>query len=425
MAVTGITIRAVQSLQPGETIWDAGHREAVRGFGVRRQRGDPVYVLKYRALGRQRFFTIGPHGSPWTPEKARREAKRLLGLVADGKDPAGAKEEARLAARDTIGPIVDDYLHAVKPTQRPKSHSETRRYLRKVWKPIHPISIHSITRRQIAARLTTIEIERGATSAARARSALSAMFKWAIGEGYDVVNPVTGTNQPGEAKSRERVLTDTELAAIWRACGDDDYGRIVRLLILTGQRRGEIGGLRREEIADAGVDGATLLPIPAIRLPPSRTKNHREHLLPLSDAALAIIGAALRETNRDFAFGRGPRSLDGPERGFGGWSKSKAALDARIVEARGEPLPHWTVHDLRRTAATLMADRLGVMPHIVEAILNHISGHKSGVAGVYNLARYSAEMREALERWTREVSRIVAGRPRAVTLQRVVSGIGG
>ena len=84
MAVLGVTIWSVQSLAPGETIWDAGHKEAVRGFGVRRQRGTPVYVVKYRALGRQRFFTIGPHGSPWTPEKARKEAKRLLGLVARG-----------------------------------------------------------------------------------------------------------------------------------------------------------------------------------------------------------------------------------------------------------------------------------------------------------------------------------------------------
>src|SRR6202047_5689375 len=88
MAVSNITIRAVQALKPGETIWDADHREAVRGFGVRRQRDQATYVLKYRVFGRQRFFTIGPHGSPWTPEKARREAKRLLGLVADGKDPA-------------------------------------------------------------------------------------------------------------------------------------------------------------------------------------------------------------------------------------------------------------------------------------------------------------------------------------------------
>src|SRR5271167_1118765 len=110
MAVSGITVRAVQSLKPGETIWDAGHKEAVRGFGIRRQRGEPVYVVKYRVFGRQRFFTIGRHGSPWTPEKARKEAKRLLGLVADGKDPADARAQAALRAADTLRKIADLYL---------------------------------------------------------------------------------------------------------------------------------------------------------------------------------------------------------------------------------------------------------------------------------------------------------------------------
>jgi hypothetical protein len=108
MALRGIAVRTVQALKPGETIWDAGHREAVKGFGARRQRGDPVYVIKYRVFGRQRFVTIGRHGSPWTPDKARREAKRLLGLVADGKDPQAEKIEARAKAADTLESVADD-----------------------------------------------------------------------------------------------------------------------------------------------------------------------------------------------------------------------------------------------------------------------------------------------------------------------------
>src|SRR3954452_16910298 len=120
MANLGITVRTVQSLGPGETIWDSDHKEAVRGFGVRRQRGTPVYVLKFRACGRQRFFTIGPHGSPWTPEKARKEAKRLLGLVADGKDPADERALALLQAADTFRKIADQYLKHAKQRQRPR-----------------------------------------------------------------------------------------------------------------------------------------------------------------------------------------------------------------------------------------------------------------------------------------------------------------
>ena len=411
MAQTAITLRSVQALEPGATIWDAGHREAVRGFGVRRQRGDPVYVIKYRVLGRQRFVTIGPHGSPWTPEKARREAKRLLGLVADGKDPADEKAQAQLRERDTLGKIAEAYLTVARDRQKPRSYVETKRHLLANWKPLHSTSVFKIRRRHVTDRLREITQAQGPTAAMHARAALSTFFNWAIAEGYEIIaNPVIGTNRPLTGKARERVLSETEFRAIWRACRDDDHGRIVRLLILTAQRRDEVGGLRWSELAG---DNWTI--------PGARTKNHREHSLPLAPAALALIEASPRRNDRDFIFGDGPRKSGDPQRGYSGWSKSKAALDKRISEALGSPLPVWTLHDLRRTAATIMADRLGVLPHIIEAILNHVSGHRAGVAGVYNRARYADEMREALERWAREVSRIVAGRPRTLTLQRVVS----
>jgi hypothetical protein len=109
MASKGITVRTVHAMKPGATIWDAGHKEAVKGFGVRRQRGEAVYVIKYRIFGRQRFVTIGRHGSPWTPDKARREAKRLLGMVAAGRDPQAEKVEAQAKAADTLGKVADDY----------------------------------------------------------------------------------------------------------------------------------------------------------------------------------------------------------------------------------------------------------------------------------------------------------------------------
>ena len=403
MALASITIRTVQALAPGEALWDAGHKEAVRGFGVRRQRDQATYVLKYRVFGRQRFFTIGPHGSPWTPEKARREAKRLLGLVADGKDPADTKVQASLQAADTLRKVADQYLEVAKKKQRPRTHSEIARYLLTAWKPLHSLSVFKISRRHIAARVADIATEQGAVSAARARTALSTMFNWAIREGLDIpANPVHGTNRPEQPKSRERVLSYGELAEIWQACGDDDYGRIVRLLILSAQRRDEVGGMRWQELdTEAG----------QWFLPSARTKNHREHVLPLVRDALVLLPHC--RTGRDHIFGDGPRREGDQHRGFSGWSKSKAALDARILAARkmvdagAKPLSHWTVHDLRRTAATVMADQLGVLPHIVEAILNHVSGHRAGVAGVYNRARYQAEMRQALERWGAYVSDIV------------------
>jgi integrase len=394
MAVSSITIRAVQALKPGETIWDADHREAVRGFGIRRQRDQATYVLKYRVFGRQRFVTIGPHGAPWTPELARREAKRLLGLVANGKDPADEKAKARLQAADTLRVIADQYLRNAKQRLKPRTYSEIERYLLVSWKSLHPVSVFQITRRHISARIADIASDHGKVSAARARTALSSMFNWAIREGLDIAtNPVLGTNRPAQPGSRERVLTETELSAIWWASGEDDYGRIVRLLLLTAQRRNEVGSMQWAELDT--ISGLWTLP-------GARTKNHREHLLPLVPAALALLPP--RREGRDFLFGDGPRRSGDPHRGFSGWSKSKAALDERIAEALSEPLPHWTVHDLRRSASTVMADRLGVLPHIVEAILNHVSGHRAGVAGVYNRARYAAEMREALQLWAQHVA---------------------
>ncbi len=400
-----------------------GHAAAARA-GLAFQRlelvfGVGAHFLGHAALGRQRFLTIGPHGSPWTPDAARREAKKLLGQVAAERDPAEAKAQARLEATDTLGKITIDYLKAVQPMQRPATHSEIKRYLTKAWKPLHPVSVFSITRRQITGRVAKIAEAHGDVSATRARAALCTLFNWAIAEGYEIAaNPVLGSNRPAQPKSRDRVLSDAELAEIWRACGDDDYGRIVRLLILTGQRRDEVGGMQWPELDT--VAGTWILP-------GTRTKNHREHSLPLSPATLALLPA--RRNDRDHVFGDGPRREGDTPRGFGGWSKSKAALDALMLAARQEddadakPLPAWTIHDVRRSVATGMADRLGVLPHIVEAVLNHISGHRAGVAGVYNRARYEVEMRDALKRWSEHVAVLVRPtapiRPKSIRIVRI------
>jgi integrase len=180
--------------------------------------------------------TIGRHGSPWTPDTARREARRLLGLVAEGTDPAAAKAQARIAAIDTLQGVLERYLKHAKQKQKPRTYLETERHLLVGWKPLHSIPVAEVQRRHIAARLADL------TDASHARAALSACFNWAIGEGLAEANPVSGTNRP-QAHSRDRVLADEELVAIWKACRDDDYGRIVRLLLLTGQRRDEVAGL--------------------------------------------------------------------------------------------------------------------------------------------------------------------------------------
>jgi integrase len=179
------------------------------------------------------------------------------------------------------------------------------------------------------------------------------------------------------------VLGDAELVKIWNAAPDSDFGRIVKLLVLTGQRRDEIADLQRAEIGDA-----------VLALPAARTKNGRAHDVPLSAQALAVLGDHPERVGRTYAFGDG-------EGGFSGFSRAKERLD----EACG--VIDWTLHDLRRTMATRMAD-LGVQPHVIEATLNHVSGHKAGVAGVYNRSTYAAEKRAALDLWGTHVQMLLA-----------------
>jgi integrase len=386
--VSAITLTTVKTLAPGEAIWD----DAVRGFGVRRQKKAASYIIKYRAAGgTQRLYTIGAHGR-WTPDTARKEARRLLGLVASGADPASQKADARREANNTLRGVIDSYLRVVQ--QKPRTLADTRRYLLDEWKPLHSHPIASIRRRDISLRVAEIAESRPVI-AIRARAALSAMFSWAIREGYDIpANPVLGTNCPPEPASRTRALADAELRSIWRACTDDDFGRIVRLLILTGQRRDEIGGLRWSEIEPAG-----------LRLPATRTKNAREHSLPLVPAARALLPP---RRDGDFIFGAGPRRRGDPPRGYSGWTKSRQALDARIASVGARPLEPWVIHDIRRSVATGLAE-LGVHPHIIEAILNHVSGHRAGVAGVYQRARYSDQMQSALARWADHIAALVTG----------------
>jgi integrase len=238
------------------------------------------------------------------------------------------------------------------------------------------------------------------------------MFVWAMGEGLANTNPVIGTNKPGEERSRDRVLRAWEMALIRRATeGGGDFNTIVRLLMLTGQHRDEIAGLRWSELE---LDRAIW------SLPASRTKNRRVHDVPLSNAALDLIASVRQRDGRDLLFGKA-------EGAFSGWPQSKSRLDRRIAALRAQALGRnepdrkteepWVLHDLRRTLVTGMAE-IGVQPRVIEAVVNHVSGHKAGVAGVYNRATSAAEKRRALERWTEHVLALVAGDEASVAPRR-------
>jgi integrase len=252
-----------------------------------------------------------------------------------------------------------------------------------------------LDKRAIAQRLGEIASSRGPVAADTSRKILSSFFAWAIGEGLVDTNPVIGTTRRG-AKDRDRVLSEAELTEIWHALPHSVYGTTIKLLMLTGQRREEIGGLRWSEIDLTGK---------VIRLPAERVKNGTAHDVPLSPQAMELLQAQPRRIGlQDFVFGTVGRI---------GYSTPKRELDVRINAARASlgvaPIAPWVHHDLRRSVATHMAEKLDIDPHIVEAVLNHVSGHKRGVAGVYNKALYERRKREALDRWGAYVEALVSG----------------
>lgn len=360
--------------------WDA----KLTGFGKRIRDGRETWVIQYRLGHKQRRMTIGTCAK-LTVAQAREQARRRLAEVELGQDPAAAKRQSRVEAKNTLRAVVSQYLEARQGAIRPKTYREVSRYLNDHWSPLHGVPISAVKRADVALELAKMIRSNGNAAAGQARAALSAFFVWCIGEGIAESNPVIGSNKPAQGPARDRVLDDRELVAIWRASGDDDYGRIVKLLALTGCRRDEVGGLRWSEVD---------IKERVIRLPGERVKTHRSHDVPLTDLAWSILQE--RPVTGEYVFGGGS--------GFSAWSICKKALDERL----GDSVAAWRLHDVRRSAATKMCD-IGIAPHVVEQILNHQSGHKGGVAGTYNRSRYEREVRAALARWSDHVAALVEG----------------
>lgn len=366
--------------------------ETLPGFGVRKfKSGKAYWFVKYNIGKKQRKRTLGAV-QPGSLAAKRKMADEILTRARLGQDTAAAGDAAKaLASRvvATIGELVPKYLGGIEASLRPSTVAETKRYLSRYWAGLHKLTPRAVIRAEIVDGIDNIEAANGAVSADRARVALSGFFAWCIDRGSADANPALGIRRRAPLPSNERVLSVIELVAIWKAAGTvDDYGRIIRLLILTAQRRDEIGGLGRDEINSAERQ---------IELPGRRTKNKRDHIVPLSPQALEVLATAIQVGERTKYFGLG-------ENGFSGWSKAKTRLDKRLSKTM-EP---WDLHDIRRSVATHLSDGKFALPHVLEAILNHISGHKAGVAGVYNKAQYLPERKRALHRWGRHFGSIVS-----------------
>jgi integrase len=392
MKLTKGTINKIDTEGKADHIqWD----DELTGFGLRTRQGADrtrsSWIVQYKIGAQQRLMVIGD-ASKVSAADARKAAQKELAKVELGQDPQKEKKKGRDVG--TFKAAAEAFIeHQREKNKRPSTIYASELYLLKYAKTLHALRLapEEIDRVVVSDLLKAIKKAHGPVSADRARAALSSMFAWAIKDGAAAAgfnNPVTDTNTHSEGGSKGRALKDAELAAIWNATGDgSDFGRIVRLLILTGCPRNEIAKLEWDEVQDD-----------LISIPGDRTKNHLQFDVPLTDLARDLIGPR-PDRPRKYVFGR--YSIT---QGFGGFSKAKAQLDAKL----GDAVASWRLHDLRHTVSTGMHEKIGIEPHVVEACLNHISGARAGVAGRYNHAAYNAQKRDALEQWENHITVLAA-----------------
>ena len=391
----GITKREVDATRPQQRdvfVWD----NEEPGFGLKvTPGGAKIFIFQYRMGGRgfpTRRYTIGRFGA-FTPDEARRTARRLRSQVSEGKDPARLKVEARDMAQqetqNTFGRLAADYIKRECPQLIRGADIEAviRRELIPAWgnRPVPEL------RKRDAIALTDALVDAGKPAAAhKLHETIKRTFSWAVDrDNYDIeVSPFAGMKPPVEKEVRQRALRDGEIKALLTACKMLDYpfGSVLRLLLLTGQRRNEVAEMQWSELE---------LDVSEWVIPAGRSKSKREHLVPLSPAALGIIDSLPR-----FA---GPYVFTTTEgrRPVSGFSKAKTRVDALCG------VSDWRIHDLRRTCRTGMA-ALGVPEIVGERVLNHLP---RGLSKTYNVHEYEDEKRDALARWAQRVSQIVTPPP--------------
>jgi integrase len=365
--------------------------------------GGKSWVYFYRLGGKLRRMTLGPlrtlakdekepketkPGDPLTLASARDAWRDARQEVLNGRDPALTRKRQK-PATDFRG-VSAEWLHRDQAGNR--SHDEVKRILdHDVLPHWGQLSVSDIGRRDALDLIDGIADRGAPVMARRVHAHLHRFFRWAVGRGVIEANPMADLPKPGGETKRDRVLTDDELRAVWKAADDLGwpFGPAIQLLILTGARREEIGALRWGEI---DIDGAQ------IKLEGSRTKSGDSHTIALSTRTSAVLSDIQRISESDFVFtttGKTPVS---------GWSKAKADVDAAAAID-----PPWRLHDLRRTVATGL-QRLGVGLQAVEAVLGHVSGSRAGVVGIYQRHSFDAEKRAALEAWGAHVMDIVHGK---------------
>jgi integrase len=379
--MAGLTVKSVETARAASERREIADAYMRGLYLVVQPTGSKSWAVRYRHAGKSHKGTLGPYPA-FDLKQARDAAAKVLRAVAEGRDPrqrqAGSVEDA-----------VAQFLQRHCKSYRPKSRSEAERLLRLyVVDKWGRRKLDEITRADVRAMLDGIDAP---VAANRTHSVVRKFFNWAVENDLIAASPVAGVRTPHEEKSRDRVLTDNELRAVWNAADKAGvFGSILKLLILTGQRRSEMTEMEWAELdLEAGL----------WTLPRERVKNDRRHEVPLSRQAVTIIKELPRIGDGKAAAGaRYVFSLNGrtPFNGF----KTKERFDAVVNIAP------WTIHDLRRTAASGMA-RLGVSLVVIEKVLNHVSGSLAGIVGVYQRHEFAEEKRATLQQWADHVERVV------------------
>lgn len=403
--MAALTDKAVLAAKAGMARREIPDPAAAGLYLVVQPSGVKSWAVRYRFAGRPRKMTLGAYPG-LSLKDARERAGAARDIVAAGRDPAVLEATAvseRRSPRTAVEDLLDDFLKRHGPTVRESTRAEYERLIEKELKPRWKGRVlGSIDRHDVLSVIDDIRDRSAPVLANRTFAVARKFFAWTVERGILPMSPVLGARPMTPEVSRDRVLSDREVIALWRACDavGAPWAAPIRLLLLTAQRREEVVAMRWSEL-DLAAGLWTL--------PKERAKNGKEHFVPLSTAALAALADAVRIKDSKYVF-----STTG-ETAVSGISKAKARIDAAMLADLHEDDPaailaDWRLHDLRRTAATAMA-ALGHPPHVVEAVLNHKSGTIRGVSAVYNRHNYAAEKRAALCDWASHVAALV-GKPK-------------
>ncbi|GMN12558.1 MAG: tyrosine-type recombinase/integrase [Qipengyuania citrea] len=404
MVSTTLTDAKLASLKPPATGQVEVSDAVVPGLRVRiGVSGSRTFIIRKRIGGRVKTITLGRYSPRFSLAVARKKARTILSDIEAGGDPSSnVSTRKRQASGRTVRTMWPDYRLA-KSDRRSIKEIE-RIFNRHILPHFGDRMAETITRAEITQFID--EIARNSPVMARnVLSHLSSFYGWALPR-LDALpgNPCRDAGRPPAPKARDRVLNDTELGILWNLLDEEPapFGPAIKLLILTGQRRGEVFEADRSEFD---------LEEKLWTIPANRAKNGVAHLVPLSDEAAKIVESQTAKDDSEKLF---PARGNGAN-GASGFSKTMSRLRPALEEAIAQPVPRWTLHDLRRTLATGL-QRLGVRLEVTEAVLNHVSGSRAGIVGVYQRHDYFSEKREALDAWAEEVLRLgQAGRSKHLT----------